>query len=149
MRVKDAGGAISEGEARSIAARSLGLAGDALQIVGSTPGVRIFQPSGDGLRPVRAVDREGTIRVQRSRALVRTTNAGAAVDSIAALWREAAAAADGGHASAPGLIMMFGRHVADLSGVETLEQAQALATAELEGQGADVPAALIALPRHA
>ncbi len=41
---------------------------------------------------------------------------------------------------------MFERHVVDLSGVETLEQASALANSELDGVADDVPVALVGVP---
>jgi hypothetical protein len=70
---------------------------------------------------------------------------------MARLWREAIG--DGGGRAGiahPGLFLIYDRHVIDLSSVETLEQAQALAAAELDGSGNDVPVLLVALPpRHA
>jgi N-methylhydantoinase A/oxoprolinase/acetone carboxylase beta subunit len=145
MHVKDPGGSIPEREARGIAARSMGLASDAVHLAGATPGLRIYCGEGNGLAPVRAVDWEGAIRVQRSRALVRAATPGQAQAVIARLWEETAGG-DGGRAVVPGLFLMFERHVVDLSGVETLEQALALATSELDGLASDTPVVLIGVP---
>ena len=112
MHVKDPGGAIPEREARSIAARSMGIPVDALRLFAETSGLRIYQPTGDDFSAVRAVDWEGGLRVQRSRALVRTTKPSTANDMLALVWRQTARAA------VPGLFLIFERHVVDLSGVE-------------------------------
>ncbi len=143
MRVKDAGGSISESEARAVAARSMGVAADTLQVVAQTPGFRVFQRAGDGLRALRAIDHEGMIRVQRSRAIVRQTVPMAAVAQIAALWE---AAGGGDESRVPGLFLLHGRHLVDLSGVETLAQVEALATSELEPLSPDAAVILIGVP---
>ncbi len=146
MHVKDPGGSISEAEARAIAARSMDAGPDALTLAAATPGVRVYQGSGGDFDKVRAVDWEGMIRVQRSRALVRATPSAGVGAELATLW--ARTAVDGhGHVLVPGLLMMFERHVIDLSGVETLEQARALAAAELDGHGPDMPVVVVAIPR--
>jgi len=145
MHVKDPGGSIPEREARSIAARSLGVAAATLELAGATAGLRAYQPEGDGFRAVRAVDWEGAIRVQRSRAAVRAATPRTAGAMIERLWKETAGE-DGARTIVPGLFLMFERHVVDLSGVETLEQALALAASELDGLGDDVPVVLIGVP---
>lgn len=147
MHVKDPGGSISEPEARSIAARSMELPGQELALVAETPGVRVYQgPAGD-YDKVRAVDWAGTIRVQRSRALVRSSSPSRAAAEIEALWQATSVASDG-RETVPGLLMMFERHVIDLSGVETLEQALGLAADELGDRDEDTAVALIAISRH-
>lgn len=145
MHVKDPGGAIAEREARNIAARSIDIAADALRLAAETSGVRIYQPRGEVLSAVRAVDWEGAIRVRRSRALVRRSTVRAAVHAITQLWAETR----GAEGSVPGLFLMYERHLVDLSGVETLDQAVALAASELNGLADDVAVALIGVsPGH-
>ena len=106
-----------------------------LLIVGQAPGA--------GLDMVRAVDWEGAIRVRRSRAMVLASTAGEAQKSIAQLWAETTRDTEG---AVPGLFLMYQRHLVDLSGVETREQALALAISELDGVADDVAVALIAVP---
>jgi hypothetical protein len=48
--------------------------------------------------------------------------------------------------SHPGLVLLYERHLVDLSGVEDLEQAQALAASELDAKPAELPVALVAMP---
>ncbi len=145
MHVKDADGAISEREARGIAARSLGVAMDGLELAGATAGMRIYRIVGEGVRGVRVVDWAGTVRVQRSRALVAMTTPADARGAIESLWR-AAGGGEGTALSHPGLVLLFERHLVDLSGVESLAQAVALATSDLDGRAADVVVALVAMP---
>jgi N-methylhydantoinase A len=146
MNVRDESGAISEAEARSIAARSLHVAGSDLALAAETAGFRVFTESRNGAARVRAVDWEGTVRVQRRRAFVRLTASQQAHDVITALWHEADLAREAGVRGTPRIMMMYDRHLADLSGVETLEQALALAASEVGTLAADAPIALVAAP---
>lgn len=141
MHVKDPGGAIPEREARSIAARSLGVPVDALHLAAEASGLRVYQSGSEEFSAVRAVDWEGGLRVQRSRALVRTAKPSTAKDMLALVWKQTARIA------APGLFLIFERHVVDLSGVENLDQALALASSELQPLSPETPIALIAVPR--
>ena len=92
---------------------------------------------------MRAVDWEGAIRVQRSRALVRTATA----PRPGICWQLVGRPADRQRPRrVPGLFLIYERHVVDLSGVENLEQALALAASELDGLADDAPVALIGVP---
>lgn len=86
MRVKDPGGSITESEARSIAARSMALAPPSLRLVAATSGVRVYQAPGTGLTAVRAVDWEGAIRAQRSRAIVEAATPSSLAAVIGETW---------------------------------------------------------------
>ena len=145
MHAKDLGGAITEREARAIAANSMGLPTATLRLAAQSSGLRVYHTAGEGLGGVRAVDRGGAIRVQRSRALVCPSTPRAASSDIARVWKESSQDEDG-RAAAPGLFLLYERHVADLSGVETLAQAIALAASELEGLDGDAPVVLIGVP---
>jgi N-methylhydantoinase A/oxoprolinase/acetone carboxylase beta subunit len=145
MHAKECDGAITESEARAIAARSMGLLPAQLQLAAETTGLRIYRAAGPPVSAVRAVDREGAIRVQRSRALVWACTPATAVNAVEQVWRETATS-EHGHTIVPGLFLLHTRHVADLSGVETLDQAKALAASELEGVHRDAPTVLVAVP---
>jgi N-methylhydantoinase A len=141
MHVKDPGGVIPEREARSIAARSMGVPIDAVQLSAETSGLRVYRTGEEDFGAVRAVDWEGGLRVQRSRALVRTAKASTAEDMLTLIWKQTA------HTSVPGLFLIFERHVVDLSGVENLDQALALAASEVAALSPETAIALIAVPR--
>ena len=145
MHVKDATGAIAEREARTIAARSLGMPPDTVELVAETAGFRIFQASGTGARSVRAVDWTGAIRAQRSHALVAATVSEEAASVVSRLWHEAGGG-DEAARSHPSLLLLFERHLVDLSGVEDLAQAVALTRGELQTRASSVPVAVVAMP---
>jgi N-methylhydantoinase A/oxoprolinase/acetone carboxylase beta subunit len=145
MHVKDETGGVSEREARSLAARSLDAAGDALTLVAATPGFRVYQTEGDGPRSLRAIDWRGAIRVQRSRALATSAQVEGVARALSDLWHAAGGSSVQTHAH-PGLVLLYDRHLVDLTGVEDLEQAQALAISELDGKPAETVVALIAMP---
>ena len=145
MHAKDLGGSITEREARAIAAGSMGLTPAALHLAAETSGMRVYRTAGEGPRGVRAVDRAGAIRVQRSRALVCPSTPRTAAQDVAHLWAEISEG-EHGRASVPGLFLLFEDHVADLSGVETLAQALALAASELERLSGDASIALVGVP---
>ena len=152
MRVTDPGGAIPEREARGIAARALGVPAAVLQLAAETAGVRVYQHFGHvgdgadlaGMGSVRAIDRDGAIRVQRSRAMVRATTPTGVGPTLDGLWR--AVAGDAASNRTPGLFLLYATHVIDLSGVETLAQAMALARSEVAELAADEAIALIGVP---
>lgn len=142
MHVKDSRGAISAREAAVIAARSLGVATEQVRLVADTLGLRVFVDAGRSDGPVRAVDDAGAIRVQRSRAIVEAAKPGASGAVIRRLWQ---AVTDGAERSTPaGFFLLHGRHVTDLSGVETADQAMALAASDLAGAPDDATIALVA-----
>jgi len=141
LNVRDESGAISEAEARAIAAQSLHIASGAIVVAGETAGFRVYADGREGWRRLRLVDWAGLIRLQRRSARIRQTTAGDIAGALTALWHEAAGV--DGRARA---VLVHGRHVADLSGLDTLEQAIALACSEIAGVDADAPAILIASP---
>ena len=145
MHAKDVGGSITEGEARAVAARSMGVAPATLHLAAETPALRVYHTAGHGLGGVRVVDRNGAIRIQRSRALVRSSTRRSVVGDIGQVWRETAQHEEG-HTTARSLFLLYAQHVADLSAVETLSQAAALAATEVEGLAADHPVVLIGVP---
>jgi N-methylhydantoinase A/oxoprolinase/acetone carboxylase beta subunit len=145
MRVKDATGAISESEARSIAARSMGLAGDAIELAAANPGLRVYQERRIEHGKIRAVDFEGMIRIQRSQGRARLTTPRDAAPTITAYWQALAPRPP----ATPGLLLAHGRHLVDLSGVETLEQALVLAQAEVADLADATPVIIIGLPAAA
>ena len=144
MNVRDESGAISEAEARQVAAQSMHMAGSALELVAQTAGYRVYVEAGV-TQParVRAVDWEGTLKVQRRSAFACSARVGELRQAIADVWRRATLATETGARSGPGILMMYGRHLVDLSHIETLEQAEALVASEVAGLSDDTAVALV------
>jgi hypothetical protein len=124
---------IGEPEALGIAARSMGQPVEALSIVAATDGMRLVQGRVDGRAPLRAVDLEGAIRIQRSDARVAHAHADDALAQLQARW-------DPAHAE---MFMVLGGHVIELGGLANHEQALAVARTELEGVPPDTTVLLV------
>jgi len=134
MRAQDLLKDVSEDEAREIAASSMGLPRERVVLVAATDQVRVFQGEVEERRlrlfrrrrrPVRAVDREGVIRVQRSDAVVVGASAGSGLDQLKRVW-EQVTIYNGDSVITPDVFVIAGRRVVDLTGVSALDQALAI-----------------------
>jgi N-methylhydantoinase A/oxoprolinase/acetone carboxylase beta subunit len=128
---------IGEGDARAIAAESMGLPVVQTSIVAATDGMRLIRGTVDGRHPLRAVDLEGAIRIQRSDAGVECALASDALALLQARWDET-------HAE---MFLVLGGHVIDLGGILSRDQALAVARTELEGVPGDTTVLLVAARR--
>jgi len=151
MRAKDMRKEVSEDEAREIAARSMGLPPETLRLAAATNQVRVFQGQVEERKwrifssrraPLRAVDREGVIRIQRSDGVVAGATAQTGLAEMRRLWEEVTIY-NGDSVITPDMFVIAGRRVVDLSGVSALEQALAIGRSELEGLAPEAPVALI------
>ncbi|HYN27257.1 MAG TPA: hydantoinase/oxoprolinase family protein [Burkholderiales bacterium] len=151
MRAQDMRKEVSEDEAREIAARSMGLSPETVRLAAATDQVRVFQGQVEERKwhifrsrraPLRAVDREGVIRVQRSDGVVAEATAQNGLAEIRRLWEEVTIY-NGDSVITPDMFVIAGRRVVDLSGVSALEQALAIGRSELEGLAPEAPVALI------
>jgi N-methylhydantoinase A len=151
MRVQDMRKEVSEDEAREIAARSMGLSPETLRLAAATDQVRVFQGQVEERKwrifswrraPLRAVDREGVIRIQRSDGVVAGATARTGLAEMRRLWEEVTIY-NGDSVITPDMFVIAGRRVVDLSGVSALEQALAIGRSELEGLAPEAPVALI------
>jgi N-methylhydantoinase A/oxoprolinase/acetone carboxylase beta subunit len=125
---------IGEADARAIAAQSMGVPLDRTHLAAATDGMRLIQASIDGRQPLRAVDLEGAIRIQRSNAHVERAHASDALALLRARWDPAPAE----------MFLVLGAHVIDLGGLSSRDQALAVARTELEGVPADTTVLLVA-----
>jgi len=125
---------IGAADALAIAAQSMGVPLEDTRLAASTDGMRLVQASIGGRQPLRAVDLEGAIRIQRSNAHVERAHASDALALLRAEWDEAHAA----------MFLVLGAHVIDLGGLMNRDQALAVARTELEGVPADTTVLLVA-----
>lgn len=153
MRAQDLLKDVSEEQARAIAADSMGLPADTVRLVAATDQMRVFQGEVEERRlrwfkrrrtPVRAVDREGVIRVQRSHALVVGASAANGLDQLRRVWEEVTIY-NGDSVITPDVFVIAGRRVVDLSGVTALDQALAMGRSELDGLAPETPVAFISV----
>jgi hypothetical protein len=128
---------IGEAEALRIAAESMGVPVAAARLAAATDGMRVIQAGVDGRQPLRAVDLEGAIRIQRGNARVERAHASDVLAHLRLRWNEA-------HHE---LFLVLGGHVIDLGGLPGREQALAVARTELAGVQADTTVLLVAALR--
>jgi N-methylhydantoinase A len=134
MHVKDESGAIGESEARAIAARSMDVAAGTVRLAADAGPIRIYQKDEPAPAPTRIIDGSGAVRIRRHAATVEVTTAAEIDRAISAFWARLGPAA----AAGPGtrtLLLVFGIHIVDLSGVESEQQATALAHSALAENG--------------
>jgi len=153
MRAQDLLKDVSEEEALGIAAKSMGLPHEQVRLVAATDQMRVFQGQVEERKwrffktrraPVRAVDREGVIRIQRSDAVVVGASAANGLDTLKRVWEDVTIY-NGDSVITPDVFVVAGRRVVDLSGVTALDQALAIGKSELEGLAPETPVALISV----
>jgi N-methylhydantoinase A/oxoprolinase/acetone carboxylase beta subunit len=151
MRAQDMRKEVSEPEARSIAAASMGLSPETLRLAAATDQMRVYQGEVEERKwriftsrraPLRAVDREGVIRVQRSDGVVVGTTAESGAGELRRMW-EQVTIYNGDSVITPDLFVIAGRRVVDLSGVNALDHALAVGRSEFENLPPEAPVALI------
>jgi len=154
MRAQDPRREVSEEEARGIAASSMGVSPEAVRLAAATDQIRVFQGRIEERRwgffknsrkPIRAVDREGVIRIQRSDGVVVGATAATGLAQLKRSWEEVTIY-NGDSVITPDLFVISGRRVVDLSGVTALDQALAIGRSELEGVAGETPVAIISVP---
>ncbi len=139
MHAKDDDGGITEGEARSIAARSMDCAPNALSCVASTAALRVFQPISDQLSRLRVVDKSGTIRLRRSTAKVAVTTVAQAEVALSKLIAEQELTSDRSD-----YFVCHTVHLTDLSHIHEQEQRVALLRSELSDMSPNETVILLA-----
>ena len=153
MRAQDMRKQVSEEEAAGIAATSMGLAPGIVKLAASTDDVRVYQAEVQERKwkiftsrrhPVRAVDREGVIRIQRSDGVVAQSSAANGLQQLRELW-ESVTIYNGDSVIAPDMFVVAGRRIVDLCGITALDQAIAISRGELEGLPPETPVVLISM----
>ena len=153
MRAQDMRKQVSEQEAAGIAAVSMGIAPETVKLAAATEEVRVFQGEVTERKwrvfttrrmPVRAVDREGVIRIQRSDGVVQQTRALDGLQQLRELW-ESVTVYNGDSVIAPDMFVVAGRRIVDLCGITVLDQAIAISRGELEGLPPETPVVLISM----
>jgi len=153
MRAKTRTSEVGEDEAREIAARSMSVPVEAVQVAAATDRMRILQGTvtekrwkffSKQRRPVRAIDLDGVIRVQRSDAQVSSAPARQGLEVLKKLWEDTTIY-NGDSVMVPDMFLVVGGHIVDLSGMVALDQAVAVARSEFEGLAPDVTVGFIAV----
>jgi N-methylhydantoinase A/oxoprolinase/acetone carboxylase beta subunit len=153
MRAKERSTEVSVEEAKVVAATSMGVAPATVKLAACTTRMRVFQGAIEERKwaffksrrsPVRAIDLDGIIRVQRSDSVVASATAGVGNDALRHLWEETTIY-NGDSVISPDMFVIVGAHVVDLTGTVSLDQALAVASSEFEGLPEDAPIAFISV----
>ena len=154
MRARERSDQVGADEAHTIAATAMGLEPALVQLAAATARMRVFQGTVEERswafftkrrNPVRAIDLDGVVRVQRSHSVVRAATAGASLDHIRRLWEDTTIY-NGDSVVTPDMFLIVGGQVVDLSGVNSIDQVLTLGRSELEGLPDEAPVALISIP---
>ena len=153
MRAKTRTSEVGEDEAKAIAARSMGVPIETVRVAGATDRMRVLQGTATEKylkffskqrHPVRAIDLDGVIRVQRSNGRVTQAEARHGLEVLKKFWEETTIY-NGDSVIVPDMFLIVGGHVVDLSGMVALDQALAVARSEFEGLAPDVALVFIAV----
>ncbi len=153
MRAKTRTNVVSEPEAVAIAAKSMGVPVETAHVVASTDRMRVVQATvvekhfkflTRKRHPVRAVDLDGVIRIQRSDAKVAKTAARQGIETLKRFWEDNTIY-NGDSVIVPDMFILVGAHIVDLTGIVSLDQALAVARTEFEGLAPDATIVLIAV----
>ncbi|MFI5338328.1 MAG: hydantoinase/oxoprolinase family protein [Candidatus Methylomirabilales bacterium] len=152
LKTRDLLKKVSQEEAREIAAQSMQADLGTVRLLGATDLLRVFEGVVEerqwGLfkktrRPIRVVDQQGFVKLQREAALVRPTVAGKWERVFSRLWGEGTVYV-GDATVYPDMFVLVGGRLVDLSGLQSLEHAAGVARSELDGAPDDQPVVIVA-----
>lgn len=145
MRSKVVDVEVEESEALEIAAKSFGTSPDQVVLKAQIPAMWAYSTQAAGGGPVRVIDHHGRIRIQRSAALVETTDARRCIARMTELYQ--AERRDGStDTQFGGAFVLYDRHVIDLCDVEDFDQVTVLVRDELLRTASSTPVLLVWLP---
>lgn len=151
MRAQEMGKVPDPEECRLIAAKSMNLALDQVELCATSSLCTIFQGKVEErhLRlfrsrrfPIRVLDRQGFIKVQRSDGVVYQLKGDSALKELKRIWEEMTLY-KGDSIVYPDLFLIVGSHIMDLSGVQSLDHALGLVAPEIEGIKSDEPVVIV------
>lgn len=97
-------------------------------------------------RPLRLIDEDGVIRLQKNNAWVRQSSVESWTDDLNWVMEELTEYNDGG-SNLPNIYVVVGKRIIDLSGMQSMEQVESLGQVELAGYTGKEPLILAATKR--
>ena len=147
MRSQDMVSNPDAAESRAIAAQSMNLTVEQVEQVAASTLCTVFQGTVEERklrffkkirRPIRVLDRQGFIKVQRSDGSVFQFNGATAADGLKQTW-DKLTIYNGDSIIFPDLFLIVGSHILDLSGVQSVDHALGLVGTDLAGVKPDEP----------
>jgi N-methylhydantoinase A/oxoprolinase/acetone carboxylase beta subunit len=151
MKSQDRKSAIDPEEVLNIAAQSMNLPPQEVELRAGTDLVNVYQGTLEERKlflfkkkrkPLRVLDNQGFIKVQRSDGEVFQLCGANALEGLKMAW-EKLTEYGGESIVYPDLFLIVGSHIVDLTGVRSLDHALGLAEAEIAGLKDDDPVALV------
>jgi len=152
LKTRDLLKEVDEAEARRIAALAMRADPATVRLLAGTETMRVYegrvQERQWGIfkrtrRPIRVVDHQGFVKLQREAALVKQTTVSAWRGVFGRLWRDGTVYV-GDATVHPDMFLVIGSRLVDLSGMQALEHAQEVARTEMEGRQVDEVVVVIA-----
>jgi N-methylhydantoinase A len=137
---------VSERQARRIAARSLDLSEDDIELAAETPGAFVYTPKTGSRHSLRIVDRRGNVRLQRSHAVVARTTVEKWQDSFRSM--NLFGPKDPANAFF-GAVLLYDSHLVDVTDESLYSNAVKIVDSELSDVPPTTPLVLIGLGRPA
>ena len=140
-------------ECRRIAAQSMNLPEEKVALKASTGLVHVYQGAVEEKRwklftakrfPVRVLDNQGFVKVQRSDGSVYQFSGASAMAGLKEAWANLTIY-NGDSIILPDLFLIVGTHILDLTGVQSVDQAIGVISTELEGVPPDQPVAVVGI----
>ena len=94
--------------------------------------------------PVRVLDNQGFVKVQRSDGSVFQFSGGSAMAGLKETW-ENLTIYNGDSIIYPDIFLIVGSHIVDLTGVQSIDQAFGVVSNELDGLAPDQPVAVVGM----
>ena len=144
---------LSPEECRRIASQSMNLPEEKVSLKASTGLVHVYQGTLEEKRwkffnsrrfPVRVLDNQGFVKVQRSDGSVFQFSGAGAIAGLKETWGNLTIY-NGDSIIYPDLFLIVGRHILDLTGVQSVDQALGVVSTELEGIPPDQPVAVVGI----
>ncbi len=151
MRAQDMAKLAEPEECRLIAARSMNLRPEQVDLCAGSSLCSVYQGKVEERRfrifrsrryPIRVLDRQGFVKVQRSDGSVYQLTGANALEGLKKSWEELTIY-NGDSIIYPDLFLIVGSHVMDLSGMQSVDHALGLVAPELEGISPEEPIVVV------
>ncbi len=126
----------SESEAKDIAARSMNVPAEKVEVVAENNVFYVFSAERDGMNPIRVVDKKGFIRIQRQNGSALKCKASEVGDNLAKMWDQLSIYKDDMRLT-PDVYFCAGGKVLDYAGIMYLEQVMMVIDTELSAMEPD------------
>jgi hypothetical protein len=151
MRAQEMGKVPDPEECRLIAAKSMNVPPEKVDLCACSSLCTVYQGKVEERRlrifrsrrsPIRVLDRQGFVKVQRSDGTVYQLNGASAMEGLRRIWEETTIY-KGDSIVYPDLFLIVGSHIMDLSGVQSLDHALGLVAPEIDGVRPDEPIVVV------